>query len=269
VGTQPSAPHVGFILGNREGIETVIRAIESIRSLKIKHPTIESLRGTEQQVTIPGWTLGPPPGDAPKDALAHLQPANGSCITVLIPTENKHKVATIKTYFDKRAPQSTVVHFDIVPVQSDVGEQPYNAAGGRGAWSRISNALEFITSSEELVAAHASRQAGQIYVAAIESFIQTEDLERPADFGVVALYNVLKNTSTGTLSKGVTIDPALVDAAKQYGCDDHDEDCGRVTVGNVIAARFAGVDKANWHELVAGVSRYDLLTAAIESLELP
>lgn len=260
---------MGFILGNKEGLDKVIGAIESIRSLKIRHPTIESLRGTEQQVTFPEWTLGPPPPDARKNTIAHLQPAKGSCITVVIPTENKHKVATIQAYFHKRVPMSTVVHFDIVPVQSDVGEQPYNAAGRRGAWNRIGNALDFITNCEELVAVHASRQAGQVYVAAIENFIQTEGFERPADFGVVALHNVLKNTVTGTLTKGVTIDPAFVDAAKRYGCDAKDEDYGQFTVGNVIAARFPGVDKANWHELVAGVSRYDLLTAAIESLELP
>ncbi|KAH7028038.1 uncharacterized protein B0I36DRAFT_146533 [Microdochium trichocladiopsis] len=261
----------GFVFGPRHAVETLVAAINRIAALRRTHPNALALKNTEMLVTISNWSLGefqPVFSDILPQSTGIVD-ARPPVVTVIIPTANKQKVATIKSYFSKHIPASTLVYFDIVPVQSDVSEQPYNGAGSGGALNRIRNAVMHVAQSPELMELYHERNAQAIYVAAIESFIQTKDIDRPADFGVVALCNVLQNSYTGCASRGVTIDPVFVEAARQYGFDMGNEDYGAVTVGTVLASRFPSIDKANWHEVVAGVSRYDLLTEAIESLSLP
>jgi hypothetical protein len=43
---------------------------------------------------------------------------------------------------------------------------------------------------------------------------------------------------------------------------------GKVTVGSLVA-KHAGLSSANWHEQLAGVSRYDLLGNAMGKMEAP
>ncbi|KAH7012610.1 uncharacterized protein B0I36DRAFT_436644, partial [Microdochium trichocladiopsis] len=130
---------------------------------------------------------------------------NQPVIRAIIPTGNKDKVAIIKKYFEQRVSEQTKVKYAIVPVESDVGEQPYNAAGGQGAYNRIHNAVTNV---------EADTEAHEGFVVAIENFIQVEDIDRPTDFGVVLIHNVTHNTYAVNLSEGVTIDKAVVEAAK-------------------------------------------------------
>ncbi|KXJ88522.1 hypothetical protein Micbo1qcDRAFT_197309 [Microdochium bolleyi] len=262
--------HIGFAFGPRESITKLFEATHSAMALFKARPDLRSIQNTEHLVAKNGWALGHMPEMFADQIRMGTKPDPfHPAIIVAIPTENANKVALVKEYFHRRLPIKSAVYFEIVPSISGVGEQPYDEAGPRGAWNRMRNAMCHVAFSPELKELWKSRKATEVYIATIENFIQTKGVARPADFGVVIVSNLKRKTYSGCLTAGVTIAPEYVAAAKYYGVDGAGGTHGRVTVGTVLAARFPGLDKANWHEVVAGVSRYELLRKAINSLPLP
>ena len=197
----------------------------------------------------------------------HQYPSYGSAVLLVIPTENKGKRRTLEEVFRERAPKNVVVHVITVPVDSDVGEEPYNNAGAIGAHNRISNALTRLDTSEyqnTLIA----KGIGTVIVASIESYVQTEDVDRPIDYGIVVVHNATTCKTAVRVSSGVTVPLAYVNRARRFGYKG-DQNQGRVTVGQILAANVPGLDKGDWHAVLAGRSRYDLLRDAIRQMQIP
>lgn len=196
----------------------------------------------------------------------HQYPSYGSAVLLVIPTENKNKRRMLEEAFRERAPKNVVVHVITVPVDSNVGEEPYNNAGAIGAHNRISNALTRLGTSEYQNVL-TTKGIGTVIVASIESYIQTENIDRPTDYGIVVVHNATSCKTAARVSSGVTVPLAYVNRARRFGYEDQNQ--GRVTVGQILAANVPGLNKGDWHAVLAGRSRYDLLRDAIRQIQIP
>lgn len=244
-------------------------------NLKALPDTVESFKGSERVVNRPE---APRADDItpfkPHPKLAHQ---HGDKILVIVPTENESKVALITKKLRDRASDARkdlqlLDPFGKVQADSDVGEQPYNLKSGlQGAHNRISNALNKLSGDDKFVSSLEKNQVGTLMIASIENYIQIEGVNRPADHGLVLVYNVTTDNTVIALSRGVTIDPAFVKAAQEFGFKDDNPNFGNKTVGEILSERFNGVDKADWHKVVTeeSVSRYDLLGEAFNKLDIP
>lgn len=196
-------------------------------------------------------------------------PAYGSALLLVIPTANQDKIRLCEKYIEGKVPSDTVVHKVIVPVESGVGEQPYNEAGIAGAHNRISNAIRRLLLDTEYKPILRTKGIGTVILMAIENYIQTDAVPRPADYGVVIVHNASAGKTTGCFSSGVTVPPAFVDRARRFGFVGKNPNHGRVTVGQILAAHVPGVDKADWQKTLAGRSRYVILEDAIRRVPFP
>lgn len=234
-------------------------------------------------------------------------PQHGDAVLLVVPTANKGKTAIFQECLADSAPRGIVVHIAVVPADSEVGEQPYNAAGLVGACCRIRNALTHLGGKSsgggggELVYDETffdSHRIGTVLAASIENYILLPQSftspyspssspsttvkdpsyqggsDRPTDFGVVVIHNATTGRTAVASSSGVTMDPRFVRRAKRFGSDDGDPDHGRISAGVIVAARGptaagTGIDKADWHRIVVGRSRYDLLRDAVADMQVP
>jgi hypothetical protein len=197
----------------------------------------------------------------------HQYPSHGNVVLLAIPTENESKKGLLQEAFGDRAPNNVIVHTVTFSVDSGVGNQPYNEAGIIGAHGRISNALRRLDTAEYEETFRLQR-IGTVILASIESYIQTENIDRPTDYGVVVIHNATTQQTTACTSRGVTVPPAYVNRARRFGFEG-DPNRGRVTVGQILAAHVPGLDKANWQAVLAGHSRYSLLKDAIRQMPIP
>ncbi|KAM7209981.1 hypothetical protein V8F06_014638 [Rhypophila decipiens] len=197
-------------------------------------------------------------------------PLSGTAALLVIPTDNKSKTDLLISTFQSKLPtRYSALHNLTLPVSSEVGEQPYNGAGPIGAYNRIRNALDVLSNSSRHINFTREKNIGTLMVAAIENYIEIDRCPaRPTDYGVVVVHNASTGKTSACVSSGTTIDSVWVDRARKLGVDGH-EDHGKVTVGRVLAERMPGIDEANWHVVLAGRSRYDILREAVEGLELP
>ncbi|KAF2258376.1 hypothetical protein CC78DRAFT_537838 [Lojkania enalia] len=189
---------------------------------------------------------------------------SGNSVVVIIPTENEFKIQLLEGTFRN---QNVSVRTITVPVESGVGEQPYNDAGVVGAYNRINNALKRLN-TEEYREILLKNGAGTVFVASVENFIQTTNIERPTDYGIIVIHNATNNKTTLGISCGVTVPPEYVSRARHFGFGE-ELDHGRVTVGQILAANVAGLDKRDWHKVLARKSRYELLRETTGLLPIP
>lgn len=123
--------------------------------------------------------------DSTLEQLADLQKQlTGDNDLVIIPTKNGRKVQTIQGV------KSHKVKFVVTPVDSEVGEQPYNEAGPQGGKNRIRNALalflkgDFKVVTGEVIASEKyaktaldycrEEKIGNIHVVSIENYMKGE-----------------------------------------------------------------------------------------------
>lgn len=224
----------------------------------------ESLRNTENVVSPPNGE----PESMPPFTQYHF-PRRGDAVLLIIPTANKHKTRILLAAFESQKPPNISMHHIVIPAESEVGEQPYDKAGALGAYNRISNALHALATSPENQAILAKEQIGTVIAASIENYIQATGVPRAVDYGVVMVHNATTGQTVTELSRGVTVPQAFVARARLDGFEDEDKNHGKVTVGSILAASVPGLDKADWHTVLAGTSRYDLLKEAIDKLEIP
>ncbi|KAK0654866.1 hypothetical protein B0T16DRAFT_314360 [Cercophora newfieldiana] len=199
-------------------------------------------------------------------------PRHGDAILLVIPTANKHKTQILFEAFKAQKPPTAPLHHIVIPADSGVGEQPYDSAGIIGAYNRINNALRALASSPEKQIVLAEKQIGSVIVASIENYIQLAagaSGSRSVDYGVVMVHNATKWVTAASLSKGVTVPEVFVDKARSFGFEDDEGRYGKVTVGSILADSVPGLDKADWHVVLAGRSRYELLREAIDGISIP
>jgi hypothetical protein len=222
--------------------------------------SIASLRGTET-IVPPHLDIKVPPFEP------QPFPRHGEAVFLVIPTANKSKGRLLREAFENQKPKDVVMHSIAVPFDSGVGEQPYNEAGVLGAHTRVSNALRYLNAPEHQEAL-VSKGIGTVIVASIENYIQLGNVGRPTDYGVVVIHNATAGETAAGLSWGVTVPPGYVDGARRFGFEGNPNH-GRVTVGKILAAHVPGLDEADWHSVLAGRSRYDLLSDTISRLTIP
>jgi len=223
--------------------------------------TVDAMRSTQ--------FILPPPTQCPPLSLndpARL-PKFGSNVLVVIPTGNNSKKQCIQDVIPHTTPEGDCVRFFTIEADSNVGEQPYNEAGVEGARNRIQNVLAALKSPEYRDCLQ-EWAIGTVIVACIESFIQTDNVDHPTDYGVLVFYNASSQQSVTAMSKGITVPEQYLDRARRFGVEGN-PNYGRVTVGRILAANVPGLDKADWHSVLAGRSRYDLLKEAARGLQIP
>src|SRR3569833_150802 len=141
---------------------------------------IQSLKGTEQ--IIPSLQT---PNIAPFPTYQY--PNCGNAVLLVIPTENKAKTALFRECLVERHPEGLEVHSLTVPVESNVGEQPYDAAGAQGAYNRICNALRRLADggigSGGLHAVFTAHAIGTVMVACAGGGGRARGRARPAGGG--------------------------------------------------------------------------------------
>jgi hypothetical protein len=139
----------------------------------------------------------------------------------------------------------------------------------------------------------APEEIGSVLVGSVENYIARpggavwghggeEEGEKPVDYGVVVFARVGVNhdvaAATATaggwewmvgVSRGVTVPREYWRRAEEYGFDDAEKRHGKMTVGEVLAANVPGLDKADWHKVLAEKSRYDLLKEAMGKVKIP
>jgi len=198
----------------------------------------------------------------------HRYRSYGNDVLLVIPTANKGKVKLLKEAFGNQSPTGAKVHSVVIPFESGVGEQPYNKAGVLGAHNRISNALcHFDKPQNQDV--FKKLTIGTVMVAAIESYFQLDNARKPIDYGLVEIHNATTGETRACQSQGVIVSWEAVKRAQSFGFG-ADRNHGMVTVGKVLAANTNPLlDHANWHERIAGKSRYTLIAEALQSLEIP
>lgn len=192
----------------------------------------------------------------------------GDNILLFIPTANKFKKgaiqATVEASLGKEQRNRLIVYQQ--NVDSGVGNQPYDEKGLEGAFTRIRNALAWLGRHPEVLKIN---KVGTVLVGAIENFIQRAGNGKPAvDYGIVVIYNATRSKTVGSISRGVTVPQEFLEEAEAKGFDDEARKSGKVTVGEVLARNF-DIDAANWHEVVCGISRYALLTEALDGMKIP
>ncbi|KAI9748641.1 MAG: hypothetical protein M1815_003100, partial [Lichina confinis] len=136
-----------------------------------------------------------------------------------------------------------------------------------GAYNRIRNAMQRLQDSE-FADIFLQNSVGAVMAASVENYVQTQDIDRPADFGIVVIHNATTHQTVAGCSRGVTVPPEYVARARRFGCDG-DANHGNITLGSVLAARVPGLDQANWHEVLTGSSRYELLREVIRKMPIP
>ena len=184
---------------------------------------------------------------------------HGENVLLIIPTGNEFKSTVLqskmKAVLGKDFKGRLVLH--VQDFESGVGKQPYDEKGLEGGCNRIKNALIWLMNNKKLLE---DEGVGTVMIAAIENYIQRGN---PAvDYGVVIFYNATLNKAAATLSRGVTVPQDFLHEAEASGFDDGEKKCGKITLGQVLEKVF-GVDSKNWHEVVCGISRYDLLKEAV------
>ncbi|KAL2154652.1 hypothetical protein VTH82DRAFT_3328 [Thermothelomyces myriococcoides] len=205
-------------------------------------------------------------------------------ILLVIPTENESKAKLLRSRLSATKPAHVRLDYCQVKARSDVGEQPYDGAGPRGAFNRVVNAVASLLADADKRAALVERpRVGTLIVGAIENFVlRNRDRDsgdvNPVDHGFVVLCRVSLVDHTWDwvvgVGRGVTVPREYYEAAQELGFEDEDEGeggtrtCGKVTIGQLLSAN-AGVDNADWAKPLAGVSRYDLLREALEAMDVP
>ncbi|KAK4156192.1 hypothetical protein C8A00DRAFT_31002 [Chaetomidium leptoderma] len=204
-------------------------------------------------------------------------------VLIVIPTANQGKVTLLQTHLRHTAPAHINLLYPALTISdasSEVGEQPYDGAGPRGAVNRVVNAARRLLFGEyqgELVG------VGTVLVASVENFIFRGD-SGPVDYGVVVFCRIpLLDQKKGDddawewetgVSRGVTVPVGFWKRGEGFGFEDDTGttgvgEHGKVSVGEVLADNVAGLDKADWHLELAGRSRYGLLQEAMDKMVVP
>lgn len=185
----------------------------------------------------------------------------GHEVLLVIPTDNKAKITLLKQAFETRRPEGIELRIKIVRAHSEVGEQPYNHNGKVGAYNRIRNALKI----PDLAAI---AETSTVIVTAIENYIRIHD-DGPIDYGIIVIHNATNCKTIASISNGVTVPQVYFDYTQQLGYNDDTKLQGKIAVGTVMADCVEGLDKADWHKVVSGSSRYDLLAQTLDNMQIP
>ena len=235
----------------------------------------------------------PPPSTLPHLTLPANHQPDPNTVLLLIPTNNAFKTKLLTTHLSPPHTTTTTIPLT-VPADSAVGEQPYDSAGPQGAFNRVVNAVRLLGADRPgengWWAAVRERRVVTVVVGAVENFIVRPGAavaggnrcEVPVDYGVVVLCRIPlvydgESVVEGRpaewewkvgVSKGVRVPVGYWRAAEEgWGFEDAERRFGKKTVGEVLAENVKGLDKANWHKDLAGVSRYDLLEEAMGEMD--
>ena len=233
----------------------------------------------------------PPPRTLPDLTLPANHQPDPNTVLLLIPTNNAFKTKLLTTHLSPPTTSTTTIPLT-VPADSAVGEQPYDSAGPQGAFNRVVNAVRLLGTDplgKDGRAAVRERGVGTVVVGAVENFIVRPGAgacgggyDVPVDYGVVVLCRIplVYDGDSGVqgspgewewkvgVSKGVRVPVDYWRAAEGgWGFEDEERRFGKKTVGEVLAENVEGLDKADWHRDLAGVSRYDLLEEVMREMD--
>ncbi|KAK4041446.1 hypothetical protein C8A01DRAFT_14821 [Parachaetomium inaequale] len=264
----------------KESLEKDIKTLKK-EILTRPAPDAEALCKNLKLLPYPGPLPSLSLPDPPSGTTYHPDPNR---ITIIIPTGNADKVNVVVRFLKsgkagKPGPVSFASHCE-VPAKSGVGEQPYDDAGPRGAFTRVVSAVTKLQRDTEYLAKMAQGGVGTVLVGSVENFMSRELVDTPegevmmaVDYGFVVFCRI---PLTGKdrkwewkvgASRGVTAPVEYWRAAEKQGFDDGaGKKHGKVTVGQVLEDNIPEIKAANWHKVLADESRYDLLREAMEEM---
>lgn len=222
-------------------------------------------RGMYKDKTVPPDTSSDLGAEVPLTKVQATDAGDG--ILLIIATKNADKVKLLQDTISRKVP-GKIVLVESVTADSAVGEQPYNEMGGIGARNRTNSAISrsgVLKDEDKLKKA----KIGTVLVATVENYVRLKG-DSAVDYGYVLIHNATTGLSDRSVSEGVPFPQKYVNIAQAAGFEDDAHLQGKVTVGSVMAERYAdeGMKKADPHEFLCGRSRYDILRDAIEGLKL-
>jgi non-canonical (house-cleaning) NTP pyrophosphatase len=224
--------------------------------------TLEEFRESEKIVD-------PPRNGKIPDIQRQDWPLSGKDCLVIFTTKNEDKVRVLETHFKDNKPDDIDKYFFLqIPVEDNGCSQPCNGQGYVCARHRITQAIDIFR--DNYTTYLKDKEIGTIIVAAIESFFERDNVPKPVDAAVIGIFNVSTGKMATATSRGVTLHPwFLEEAERQGGIADNNKDCLRITAGEMVAKRFPGVNKADWHKEAVNKPRREFLEETIKEMEVP
>jgi hypothetical protein len=186
---------------------------------------------------------------------------------LVIPTENKSKERSLLSAFETQKPKDVVLHSIKVPLNSGVGEQPYNEAGVTGAHDRISNASHLLKTQQYRKCEYqrGSERSLLRLLRAIYSLITSTALPTSDWWSSITL---LMGERQQDCHRVLLFLLLMLSEHAEFGFE-RNSNYGRVRVSQMLAVHVPGLDKADWQGVLGGHSRYELLSEAISHLSIP
>jgi hypothetical protein len=203
--------------------------------------------------------------------------AHGEKVLLLVPTENKFKTKVLKERVMKEVGEANLV---IHQHNVDTGvDQPYDEMGVECLVFRTKGMIRFLEENPDFLETNA---IGNVFIGVIENYIRLPEsgTQNPGsqahDFGIVMLYNATTLKVAYKVSEGVPVQEKYLKEARQEGIVNGREKGGKVTYGSILKKHFAEPTRElsgaeydiskDWHLVVCGKSRYELLENTVASL---
>lgn len=214
-------------------------------------------------------------------------------VLVVTTTQMRSKIRVIKEHFKHHLKQIrgkkynsedlTILNLDW---KSNENQQPYNHGGYTVALYKGSVCEKWIESEEgqKYIRDH---QIQHIYWVTITNYIELHDpqTDGPVDYAMMLIKNVNNQKIVSGKSDGVTLDKRFVNEAMKYGylpkhqyakkhyasdiLWDKRKYGGNVTAGKVMSVHIPGIQHHNWHQIMSGKSREEIMREGIQYLPIP
>ncbi|KAH6383050.1 hypothetical protein HBI60_259130 [Parastagonospora nodorum] len=192
----------------------------------------------------------------------------GQYVLLLVPTANKEEKQWLQSLL-----QDHVGEFKLVSYAYDVDtgvEQPYDDTATDCLTKRL---LDMVAVTESSIQMLEELDIGTVIIAAVENYIRVSEHDESAvDFGVAVFYDAGTGALAQTTSRGVPLQPSFLREAQEQGLASVRRRADSVTYGEIVEKYFGkparqryGPDfeiSKDWHEVVCGSSRHDLLKDA-------
>lgn len=205
------------------------------------------------------------------DNLSHFK-SYGRNILLLVDTEDSQERALLEQKVRRDMNSSEL--FTLLYERKTRVVQPYNEMGVQELRGRIEAMMRYVGGMRHFMK---SKGIGTVVIGAIQSYIRISTLDgSAAEFSIVMLYNAETTTVIQGICEGVPVQTEYLRDARGAGFWDEEATEGKTTYGETLERIFfrtaqsrlrSGLGIANdWHWIVCGQSRHDLLQAVAYGL---
>ncbi|KAH7061015.1 hypothetical protein BKA63DRAFT_497684 [Paraphoma chrysanthemicola] len=192
----------------------------------------------------------------------------GQYVLLLVPTANREEQLWLQSLLQDHVGEYTLVTY-AYEVDTEI-EQLYHDTVTEGLTNRL---MAMIVVTESSVQILEELGIGTVIIGVVENYIRTSKHNDAAvDFGVAVFYDVGTGELVQTTTQGVPVQPSFLCEAQEQGLSSVRRRADSVTYGDIVQKYFGGPARQrygsdfdigkDWHRVVCGSSRYDLLRDA-------